>query len=182
MKSHPLYIDLEKTHIPKTEHEELKQEYGDFKLNQGRIATLGVIQKDALTILRSMNPVESENAKIAENRRADWLKKFDPYDYDIAEDRNHTVKKDGARIEDSHANAIKFEDFVKLRAAEYYDFAQSSARGQAGNVDKGNGQGAHVDVPTDEKDYLTKMNDLMLKGDRDGAKALKEAWESKNQK
>ena len=180
IKASELYLALEKTRIPKEKYEELKTEFDDFKSNQDRIASLSVVRQDALSQLIEMKPVESENPKVAENRRKDFLSKLDNYDFVTDEEGDHVIKeKDGTRLEDKHGNPLKFSEFIKDLAEGYYDFQAQGSKGNAGNTG-GNGSGGAGDVPKDEADYLAKMRELILKNDKEGVVKLKQAWESKS--
>ena len=124
-----------------------------------------------------MNPIISENQLVAQTRQSDFLNKLEGYEYELAEDGNHLIKRNGARLEDEHANPIKFADFVASVAALNYDFKQSDDKGQAGNQNTGgNGSGGAIDIPKDEKDYLAKMSILMTSGDKEGSIKLRKAW------
>jgi len=172
IKQHPTFLEMEQAKI--REIEQLQQDLEDFKLNQDKRTRLQRVRQDVLGIFSTLNPIESENTTVASNRREDFLRKFDSYDYEVQDNGEHFVKKDGKRVEDRHGNPVKFPDFVKSIAAANYDFAQS-AGGNAGNQ-SGNSPGQHTDIPKDEKEYLKKWAELKLKGDNEGAAALHEAW------
>jgi hypothetical protein len=173
IKQNPVFLEMEDKMNKRLE--QLQEEYDDYKLNQDKRTRLNRVEQDVLNIFASLNPIESPNTTVANTRRNDYLRKFESYDFEIQEDGNHFVKKDGKRVEDKHGNPVKFQDFVKDMASRHYEFAQSDG-GSAGNKDGGK-SGSHTDVPKDEKEYLSKMNDLMLKGDREGVVKLREAWE-----
>lgn len=185
IKAHPLFVSLEKDRIPKKEYEDMKAEYDDFKLNQDKSTRLSTIKRDVLTIFAGLNPIVSENQTVAQTRQRDFLSKFEAYDYDLADDSNHLVKKDGTRLEDKHGNPIKFADFVKDVALLNYDFNVSDDKGNAGNSNDGNGVGGRVDVPKEEKEYMAQMATYMQISDpNERAKKtteLRKAWEESQQ-
>lgn len=176
VKSHPLYLELEQLKS-KEDYEALQQEFEEYKSNQDRMARLGRIRSDALGIFSGLNAIESPNQVVATNRREDFLRKFESYDYELKDDGNHLILRNGARLEDKHANPIRFADFVKDQATLYYDFAQSGDKGNAGN------QPVHtsrIGIPKTKEEYLKQMSELMLKGMKEDAAKLNEAWKSQN--
>lgn len=180
VKTHPLYVELEKLKS-REDYDALQNDFSDYKLNQDKVSRLTKIKSNVLSIFSSLNPIQSQNHVVAQNRREDFLNKFDGYDYEIQENGDHLILKDGNRMDDQHGNPIKFTDFVKGLAELNYDFSQSDPKGNAGNKD-GNGSGSHIDVPKDEKEYLALMNDLMLRGDKEGGIKLAEAWSASQNK
>jgi len=180
VKTHPLYVELEKLKS-REDYDTLQNDFNDYKLNQDKISRLTKIKSNVLSIFSSLNPIQSENPVVAQNRREDFLNKFDQYDYEPQESGDHLILKGGNRMDDQHGNPIKFADFVKGLAELNYDFAQSDQRGNAGNQG-GNGSGSHIDVPKDEKEYLAKMADLMQKNDKEGGIKLAEAWNASQNK
>ena len=181
VKQHHLYIELEKLKS-REDFDALQNDFNDYKLNQDKVSRLTKIKSNVLSIFSSLNPIQSQNPVVAQNRREDFLNKFDQYDYEIQENGDHLILKSGKRMEDQHGNAIKFADFVKGLAELNYDFAQSDPRGSPGNRPGGNGGGSHIDVPKDEKEYLALMADLMQKGDKEGGIKLAEAWNASQNK
>jgi len=175
VKQHPLYLELEGLKS-KEDYETLRKEYDDFKSNQDRLTRFSKVETNILSIFSELNPIESQNPTVARNHRADLLRKFEPYDYELKDDGNHLIIQNGNRIEDKHGNPVKFYDFTKSLISDNYDLAKGDDRGNAGNTGGGNSPGANVDVPKDEKEYLTKMADFMQRGDKAGAIALQEAW------
>lgn len=175
VKQHPLYLELEGLKS-REDYETLRKEYDDFKSNQDRLTRFSKVETNILSIFSELNPIESQNPTVARNHRADLLRKFEPYDYELKDDGNHLIIQNGNRIEDKHGNPVKFYDFAKSLISDNYDLAKGDDRGNAGNTGGGNGSGAKVDVPKDEKEYLTKMADFMQRGDKAGAIALQEAW------
>jgi len=175
VKKHPLYLELEKKTVSKEVHDTLVSEFDDFKSNQDKTSRLSTIKRDVLAIFSNLKPIVSENQAVAQTRQRDFLGKFDAYDYEPKDDGNHLILQNGSRVEDKHGNAVKFEDFVKGIALLNYDFKASDDKGNAGN--RNNGSGGSVDVPKDEKDYLAKMNALMILGDREATVKLQKAWD-----
>lgn len=160
IKASSIYVALEKDRVPKEKYDTMEKEYSDFKLNHDKNQTFTRIESDVLTIFTGLNPVVSENQAVASTRQRDFLSKFKAYDYDIAEDGNHFVKKNGARIEDEHSNPVKFADFVKEVASLNYDFNASDDLGNSGNNNDGNSSHVSVGAPKDEKEYHAQLAEL----------------------
>lgn len=154
IKKHPAYISLEADRIPKTEYETLKSEYEQFKQNQERSKVMGVVTANAWDVVAKANPILSENATVAENRKRDFLAKFSGYNYDLQGSTILVLDKDGKRIENEHGNPIPFDTWVMDMASQNFDFRAQDDKGNAGNKDKG-GQGVIVitDKPTTAAEY-----------------------------
>jgi len=177
VKKHPLYLELEKNRIPKEEYETLKTEFDDFKSNQAKNERLSIIKKDVMSHFNTLNAIQSKNPQVATTRLNDFLSKFENYDYEVAEDGNHLIMKNGSRLEDEHGNPVKFKDFVGSTASLNYDFAESDNKGNAGNKNSNDDGGAHIEVPKSEAEYLKKMAE-----ETDPAKKVKiyEAFKAAN--
>ena len=178
IKKHPLYRDLEKNRVPKNDLEKVQTEFDQFKSNMERNTRLGRVKSDALVIRNSLKPIISQNADVAQTRQDDFLRKFDDYDFELDDEGNHLVMKDGSRVEDGHGNPVKFQDFAANIARKCYDFQASDSAGNAGNRNNGQGGSQHIQVPKSKDEYLVQMNDLMKKGDREGRIKLKQAWDA----
>ena len=136
IKTHPDYIKLERTlqneYIPKTEYEKVKQEYDEFGRKVQRDKTLGRVTDDARNIFKGLNPMLSKDPKRAANQEADFLSKFHSFDYELQDDGNHVIIKDGKRLENQNMNAISFPELVKTMASELFDFADQDEKGAPG--------------------------------------------------
>lgn len=153
VKKHPLYRSLEKERVPKADHEKVLNEFNEYKQNQTRQQTLTQIRRDALKHLMPLNPVISDNPQVAKTREEDFLNKFSGYEYEIDDDGNHLILKNGERLEDGHGNPLMFKDFVEQRARTHYEFAAQDEKGNAGNEQKS----GKVTVPKSEEDYREQM-------------------------
>jgi len=172
VKQHSAFLEMEKA--KNDEIERLKQEHEEYMLNQDRRTRLDRVKKDVLEIFAGLNPIESQNTTVAQNRRNDMLRRFDNFEYEIDEQGNHFVKNGDKRLEDGHGNPIKFKDHVVEIVRSCYDLAQSSG-GNAGNHGGGKQSGG-ITVPKDEKEYLTKWAELKTQGKTEEAIALTAAW------
>ena len=154
VKKHPVYLDLEKTTVPKSKYEELENTHNEFIKNQEKSEILSKVHETVLEQLESLKPIHSQTAEVRLNRQKDFLAKFSQWDYQVQEDGNHLIiDKDGNRLEDGHGNPISFKDFVKKNASLYYDFQVQGDKGSPGNQN-GDGSGdVQVKVPTTKEEY-----------------------------
>ena len=143
VKTHPDYIKLERTlqneFVPKTEYEKIKTEYDEFGRKVQKDKVIGRVTDDARKLFRGLRPVLSKDPKKAANQEADFLNKFHSFDYELQEDGNHVVIKDGKRLENQNLNAIGFPELVKTMASEFFDFELQDEKGAVG---------AETQVPT----------------------------------
>lgn len=159
IKTNPMYLELERSSVPKTDYEALQKQFEQFKSEQGRARVLDVVKSKAWDITAKKNPILSENPAVASTRREDFLRKFEGYDYRIDGD-NILVLKEDQRVEDNQGNARTFESFVMDMAESNFDFKQQEDRGSAGNDNKG--QQGGVRAPQNEGEYraLLASNEL----------------------
>lgn len=136
IKKHPLYRQLEKERVPKEEYEKVISEFDDYKSQAARREVLAQVKPKVWGVVTGMNPKLPTDQKVAETYRNAFLSVFDSYDYQIEND-DVLVLKDGKRVEDNFGNPLKFEDFVKSNASNYFEFNKQEAKGGAGNA---NGQ------------------------------------------
>lgn len=176
VKKHPLYVNLETTSTQqieelKTEHQkEIEKINSDNKRN----GVLSSVKDKAKGILASLNPVISENAVIAKNREADFLAKFDGFDYEEAGDDFILInKEDGKRVENAQGHAIKLSDHAKDQASLYYEFKKQNPKGSPGGG--GGEDNPPVTVPKTQDEYEDAV--INAKTDEERA-AILEAWEA----
>lgn len=136
IKTHPDYIQLERKmqneFVPKKDFETVKTEYETFKGGVERKEKLSRVKADARAIFRELNPVLSKDQRKAMNQENDFLAKFETFDYQIQEDGNHVVLKDGKRLENENMNPVAFGEMVKQKTLEYFDLRDQEPRGGAG--------------------------------------------------
>lgn len=142
VKSHPEYIKLERKieseFVPKTMFDEKLTEFDSFRKTMEREKVVGVVKEDARKVFRSLNPLLSKDPKRAANQEAEFIAKLESFDYQVQPDGNHIIMKDGKRLENENYNPVAFQDFIKAKASDLYDFAEQSQRGNSG-VDAGAG-------------------------------------------
>ena len=143
VKTHPDYIKLERQlqsdFVPKTQFEEITGQFEDFKKNVERNNVIGKVKDDARKVFRSLNPILSKDPKKAANQESEFLSKLDTFDYQVQDDGNHVIIKDGGRLENDHKNPVGFSDFIKQKASELYDFADQPTKGNSGVGGSGSG-------------------------------------------
>jgi hypothetical protein len=160
VKTHPDYIKLERKieseFIPKSMLDEKLTEFESFKKAVERDKTVGKVKDDARKVFRSLNPILSKDPKRASNQESEFLAKLDSFDYQVQEDGNHVILKDGKRIENENFNPVSFADFVKAKAADLYDFADQPIKGSSG-IDNGGGSSVQF-AWKDKTDFMSDYN------------------------
>lgn len=136
VKTHPDYIKLERKlesdFIPKDKFEEISQQFDQFKSNVEREKVVGRVKEDARKVFKSLNPLLSKDPKRAANQEAEFLRKFESFDYQLQDDGNHVILAEGKRLENANYNPKQFGEFVKEKASEIFDFADQNSKGNSG--------------------------------------------------
>lgn len=136
IKTHPDYIKLErqlqKEFVPKTEYEKVAGEFEQYKTAVSRDKVLGKVTEDARKIFRSSKPILSKDPARAANQEAEFLRQFRNFDYELQDDGQHVVIKDGKRLENDNMNAISFPEFVKSRTVQLFDIQEQDEKGGTG--------------------------------------------------
>jgi len=166
IKKHPLYIGLESKSIPKEKYDDLQKSFDEFKTQSQKKQVMDVVTSKAWDVVAAKNPILSENQTVAENRKRDFLAKFNGYDYDL-QDGKIIVLRDGKRLEDAHGNLKPFEAVVIELAELNFDFRAQEPRGNAGN--KTGGAVVLTERPTTE-DELNAVLDKYSGASEDDAK------------
>jgi len=136
IKTHPDYIALEKKlqsdYIPKDDYEVIRGEYDEFKQKVQRDSILSKVRSDADSIFQSLHPQLPKDPKRAKNQKDLFFKQLEQFDYQVAEDGNHIILKDGKRLENDNMNPVLFGDFVKQKTLEFFDVDEQSTKGNSG--------------------------------------------------
>lgn len=160
VKTHPDYVALEKKlqsdFVPKNKLEEIQNEFNSFKQGVERSNTLNKVKEDARNIFRSLNPILSKDQKRAANQESDFLNKLESFDYQVRENGDHLIIKDGKRLENENYNPVNFAEFVKSKASDYFDFSDQQVRGNSGISDSG-GSGSSIAFK-DKGEFLKALN------------------------
>lgn len=146
VKKHPLYRQLEKERIPKEEYEKVIGEFEAYKQQSAKREVLAQVKPKVWSTVTSMNPKLPTDPNVAETYRNAFLSIFDSYDYQVEND-DVLILKDGARVEDSFGNPLKFNDFVKSNASKYFEFQKQDPKGGAGNNNDNPTPGGAVNKP-----------------------------------
>ena len=136
IKTHPDYLKLERQiqsdYVPKSDYETVTQEYQGYKQSVEKEQTVGRVLEDARRIFREAKPVLSKDPKRAAKQEEDFLNRFRSYDYEVQDDGNHLVIKNGKRLENENMNAISFPELVKSQTVELFDIQEQETKGGAG--------------------------------------------------
>lgn len=160
IKTHPDYIKLERKlnteFVPKTDYDKVNETFEEFKKGVEKDKTVDKVKEDARKHFRGLNPILSKDPKRAANQEAEFLKKLENFDYQVQEDGNHLIMKDGQRLENQNMNPIPFSEFIKDKTLELFDVAAQGERGNSG-VDGGASEGQAFTFK-DVNDYDEKYN------------------------
>jgi len=136
IKTHPDYIKLERKlqgeFIPKQDYEKVSTEFNEYKQAVARDKTISRVIEDARKIFRATNPILSSDPKRAANQESEFLKQFKGFDYELQDDGQHVIIKDGKRLENENMNAVSFPEYVKARTQDLFDIKQQGEKGGAG--------------------------------------------------
>lgn len=145
VKKHPIYQtmvrDYKKTLADK--ETEYNGKITEMQTAQTKAATFLTIKDKANTILDSLKPILSQNAKVANTIKNQFLNELQGFDYEVQADGNVIVTKDGKAIDDAHGHAKGFDEIVKGIAEYYFDFQGNNGGSNAGNQNK-DGDGGNV--------------------------------------
>lgn len=132
VKTHPLYLSLEKRLKDETRRLETEKEEAIANItdqhNQEKV--FGTVSEKALNLFNSWKPVLSEDAAKAANQRSLAISKLKDtgHKFEIVNDEIIIIGKDGKRLEDEAANTIEFEAFFKSLVEPVFDFEVTERR------------------------------------------------------
>lgn len=176
VKTHPLYLQLEKA--SRAEAEKIKAEYeakiGEVEKTWHRTQMVGKVKSKALELLDGLKPVLGENPAVAATRREDFQRLFDSFEFEEV-NGEIVILKDGKRIENAHGHAVSFDQLVKDEAAKRFDFYKQDARGNAGN--QNGGKPATTTFKT-EAEYLKAYTEAT---DPAAKQAMYESWKASSE-
>jgi hypothetical protein len=159
IKTHPEYIKLERKlnteFVPKTELDTVAESFEMFKKTVERDKVISKVKDDARKVFKSLNPILSKDPVRASNQESEFLRKLDSFDYQVQDDGNHVILKDGKRIENANLNPVAFPEFVKQKTLELFDIAEQDTKGNSG-VDNSGGSSQSVtfkDITDYDKRY-----------------------------
>jgi len=136
IKKHPEYLALERKltneFVTKAEYENVTKEFESFRQNVERNQVISRVKNDAKTIFHALNPILPKDPKKASNQESDFLAKLEGYDFQLQDDGNHLILKDGKRLENENMNPVGFADLVKDMTLRYFDVAEQQPKGGSG--------------------------------------------------
>lgn len=184
IKKHPVFIDYEKKW--KTEKEnavkEKENEFIQFKTSIERNQKISTVKSKAIDILSVLNPILPKDPVKSETQKKAFLKEFDEFDYDIPEDGNIIIIKEGKRFETDNGYPVQFNEFVKSRAESWFEFPVQDPKGGTGNKndnkdkDKSKSSSGINMFPKSETEFSESM--LKLGNDNEKIKELAENYKS----
>ncbi|WP_179022049.1 hypothetical protein [Winogradskyella forsetii] len=162
LKKHPAFIKIqnEKDKTFKEREQQLQDEFDSKLKDFSRKELFGKVEKRAISLLDSMNPVLSEDPVKAANQKKFLTLELQGLDFQQEGDEFIPLK-DGKRLEDGHGHGITFEKFVKGKAASLYDFKQADDRGTPPPGGDG-GSGGSTKAPKSEAEYAKVMSDRSI--------------------
>lgn len=165
VKGHELYVTLERQAAEQAQalRDEYEARIAELQTGYERKERFGKVQEKIVEFFDGLKPVLPSNPSAAANVRREFLSRFADFDYELTEDGQVIVKKDGKRVENRHGHAVSLADLVKQEAELRFDFAKADPRGSAGN--NGNppagGESGSGDwkAPKDRNEYLARLYD-----------------------
>lgn len=178
-----IYLDLEANARKEKKQltEEAQRQLQEIKSTYEGEKTFSSVNKKAIKLLQELNPVLPANKTIADNQINAFLNNFKDFDFELQEDRIVVLNKDKTIVADEHGNTRNFDDIVKERASNFFEFVSNnggSGSGNGGSGSGGSGGGSGVKKPTSLEELSNIMNDDSI----DGKEKLKiaEEYETKS--
>jgi hypothetical protein len=138
VKLHPLFLAKERE--AKAQADAIRAEYDqkivDIEAKQGRKERFSEAQNAILEAFESLKPVLPQTPAAAAKRRADFVKRFEDYDFEKQQDGSFVITKDGKRVENELGHARSLGDLVRAKADDY-DFQVQDAKANSGNENAG---------------------------------------------
>jgi len=177
-KLDPRFTSAEKKWKKETEDRiaEINGEFDQFKTLAEKNQKFEKVRNDIITIFESLNPVHPVEPAVKSNRLNSFLEAFKGYEYEIADDGNHTVSRDGKRVEDTLGNMKTFKDLVGDVTKLHYDLKKQNGKDGAGNEGgDGGDEGGSIIVPKTEQEYVEAVTQETDPANRIKIKA---AWDA----
>lgn len=173
LKTHPLYLKLEKSqkNAFDQQYQELKEEYEGFRSNIEREKALSGVLSKGRSAFMSLNPVLSDDKSKAEKQTQMFLNILKGYDY-VPEGDTFVIKNGDTRLEDGHGNPLSFENFVKQKAGELFDFNVQQNRQGTGNQHQSAGGGSGDQFVGTRAEYNAEVARCSREKDTEGFKRL----------
>lgn len=183
IKKHPTFLDSERKWKKDKEEAVLakENEFITFKNQIARSEKINKVRSRANDIFGVMKPILPADVTKAERQKALFLNQFDEYDYEITNEKEIFMIKDGKRLENTNGYPILFDDFVKERISDVYELQKQDAKGGTGNRQEPNRpkqQGGVNMFPKTQSEFGQSL--LALGNDNEKIKELKENFDTIN--
>lgn len=145
VKKHPAYHAMVRDYKKNLADKETEynSKITELETSQKRASTFTTIKDKANTILDTLKPIFSQNPKVANTIKNQFLNELNGFDYEVQTDGSVIVTKDGKAIEDAHGHSKGFDEIVKGIAENYFEFQGNNGGSNAGNANK-DGDGGNV--------------------------------------
>lgn len=144
VRKHPVFVNAEKAHKKalKDQETEWQGKVTGLETAQKRAGTLATVGTRAWDAAMALNPAIPKTQAVADTTKANFLKEFEAFDYDIQPDgKTILLMKDGKVHTDAHGHNVTLDDFTKATAAKYYEFAANNGGGSPNNGGAGGAGG-----------------------------------------
>lgn len=172
-----IYLDLEANAKKEKKQltEEAQKQIQDIKSTYEGEKIFSSVNKKAIKLLQELNPVLPTNKTIADNQINAFLNNFKDFDFELQEDRIVVLNKDKTIVADEHGNTRNFDEIVKEKASNFFEFQQNNGGSGSGNGGSGSGGygGSGFKKPTSLEELSNILNDDTI----DGKEKLKIAEE-----
>lgn len=148
---------LEKEYSEKTEQIEgsWKEKYSELETSITKEKNDSRIKESIKAKIKELKPILPQDETKANNQLSIVVDNiFNNSEYELTEDGNIRLLRDGKLLEDAHGNSIKFEDYVKEKASTVLDFGEPNQRQSSGGAEP---DGSIKVTFKDEKDFQQKL-------------------------
>lgn len=166
VKRHPVYIQLETNSRKLLEDttKEFQDKLKTIETEQTKKEARAAFREKLSKQFDELKPILSSDPEKAKNQKADFLAKFDEYDFEEVEGKI-IISKGGRIEEDEHGHKKSLDVFVKSTAEKYFDFTKAEERSSTGGG-SGNEGGSGKDkkpytgvAPKNKEEYNTMISD-----------------------
>lgn len=134
VKTSPEYLALERQLKEQADaiNAEWQRKLSETESAYQRKDQFNTVKSKLNVVLESLNPVLPSNPQAAQTWREQFFKEFEGLEYQIEGERIVALK-DGESIKNAQGYVVPFEELVKSKASNYFDFHKQEPRGTAGN-------------------------------------------------
>lgn len=180
VKTSPEYLALErqlKEQIDAT-NSEWQKKLSETESAYTKKEKFNMVKSRLNVVLEGLNPVLPSNPQAAQTQREYFFREFQDLEYQIEGDRIVALK-DGESIKNAQGYVVPFEELVKSKASNWFDFHKQEQRGTAGN-EGGAGAGSAAPIKIDPK--YKRREDIAFDSTITSAERLKlyDAWDAAN--